>query len=116
MNAIARRVIRTALLAWIGAIAVGIGGCEDEYRYRYLAHSDKVTSGAGNAAASNIAAQMVDPWPASSRRTRIDQNGKRAHIAVKRYETNTSIQPRGVDSLTLPRYPGSDSGSNGLKQ
>ena len=115
MTAIARLAIHATLVASFGALALGIGGCEDEYQYRYRAHTDKITSAAGNAAASNIAAQMVDPWPASSQRTRIDQNGKRAHIAVKRYETNTSIQPRGVDVITLPRSPAYDAGGNGGK-
>jgi hypothetical protein len=79
-------------------LCVALGGWdEDELHYRYRAHSDFVTRGAGDAAASNIATHTLDPWPASSRRTHIDQNGKRAYIAIKRYETNTSIQPKGIN-------------------
>ena len=103
MSIIKSVMLPRVLLALAGIFALGSGGCEDERRYRYLAHSDTVTSSAGNAAASNIAAQMVDPWPASSQRTRIDQDGKRAYLAVKRYETNTSIKPQGVDAGPFDR-------------
>jgi hypothetical protein len=98
MSANAPRTIgRIAGLISVAVIGVGLGGCDDdELRFRYRAHSDKVTRGAGNAAAANIAIQTINPWPESSRRTRIDQDGKRAHIAIKRYETNTSITPRGL--------------------
>jgi hypothetical protein len=81
--------------ASVALMAFGVGGC-DEYKYRYFAHSDKVTLGAGDAPASNLATHTVDPWPKHSQRTKIDQDGKRAAIAVKRYETNTSIRPKGL--------------------
>jgi hypothetical protein len=92
-----RLAVHAALALLLAAAGVGLAGCNDEHRYSYFGHDDKVTLGAGNAPAANVAIQTIDPWPPSSRRNQIDQDGKRAHIAVKRYETNTSITPRGVD-------------------
>jgi hypothetical protein len=76
---------------------VGLGACYDQDRYLYLGHGDGVTFGAGDAVATNKVTQTIDPWPAASRKTRIDMDGKRALIAVERYETNTSIPPRGLN-------------------
>jgi hypothetical protein len=90
----------------LAVLCLGLSGCYEDDRYRYLAHGDTITLGAGNANAVNAATQTVDPWPPESKDARIDQDGKRAHIAVKRYETNTSIPPRGLTTT-------SDSYSNG---
>lgn len=93
----AARVVVPAAVS-LALIALAAGGCNEEYRDRYFGYSDKVTLGAGDAAAANIAAHTIDPWPDHARRTRIDQDGKRAAIAIKRYETNTSIKPKGLNN------------------
>ena len=85
-----------ALAALMTLMGVAVGGCNDDVRERYFGHSDTVTLGAGDSAASNIATHTVDVWPDHARRTKINQDGKRAAIAVKRYETNTSIKPKGL--------------------
>ncbi len=92
-------------------VGVGLSGCYEDDRYRYLAHGDSVTLGAGNANAVNAATMAIDPWPPESKDNRIDQDGKRAAIAVKRYETNTSIKPKGVNTSSVSSS--SDSGSDG---
>jgi hypothetical protein len=97
----ARNLGLPLLLAFVG---IGLSGCYEDDRYRYLAHSDSITEGAGNAAAVNAATHTIDPWPPESREARIDQDGKRAAIAAKRYETNTSIQPKGL-TTTKSAYP-----------
>lgn len=88
--------LRGPLLAVLAGIV--LSGCYEDDRYRYLAHGDSVTLGAGDAVAVNKATHTIDPWPPESNNTRIDQDGKRAEIAVKRYETNTSIEPKGLTS------------------
>ena len=85
-----------ALAALMTLMGVAVGGCNDDVRERYFGHSDTVTLGAGDSPASNIATHTVDVWPDHARRTKINQDGKRAAIAVKRYETNTSIKPKGL--------------------
>ncbi len=92
-------------MASMALISVAAGGCNEEYSDRYFGYSDKVTLGAGDAVAANIAAHTVDVWPDHAQRTKINQDGKRAAIAVKRYETNTSIKPKGLtngNGLALP--------------
>ena len=114
MSAFARVAARLVLAVLFGAVAAGAALSDPDRWFQHRAHSDRVTAGAGNASAANIAVQAVDPWPAHSARKRIDLDGKRAHKAIKRYETNTSIPPNGLDAIRLQRSPG-DSGSNGGK-
>ena len=73
-------------------------GCTSDQLYEYRAHTDKVTEGAGNASAANRAIQTVDPWPASSQKTEITMDGKRALLATRRYETNTSVKPKDLSA------------------
>lgn len=73
-----------------------VSGCTSDQLYEYRAHTDKVTQGAGNASAANRAVHAVDPWPWYSQKTQIDMDGNRALIAARRYETNTSIKPKGL--------------------
>jgi hypothetical protein len=73
-------------------------GCTSDQLYEYRAHTDKVTLGAGNASAANRAIHTVDPWPWYSQNTQIDMDGNRALLAVRRYETNTSIKPKGLSA------------------
>src|SRR5262245_54744608 len=80
------------------AAAVGVAGCSSDHIHEYRAHTDKVTAGAGDAMASNRAVHTVDPWPAYSQKTQIDMDGKRAQVAVRRYESNTTSKPQGLSS------------------
>jgi len=73
-------------------------GCTSDQYYEYRAHTDKVTEGAGNASAANRAIQTVDPWPVYSQKTDTNMDGKRALVAVRRYETNTSIKPKDLSA------------------
>ncbi len=88
------------------AAAASVLGCSSAQDHEYRAHSDRVTSGAGNAMAANRAIHTIDPWPANSQNTQIDMEGNRAQVAVRRYENNTSIKPKGAS-------PGSNGTSNG---
>jgi hypothetical protein len=85
-------------VAALGCATIGLAACYDQDRYLYLGHGDTVTLGAGDAVATNKATHTIDPWPPHSKKTNIDLDGKRAAIAVERYETNTSIPPRGLTS------------------
>jgi len=82
----------STLVAWLAS------GCTGDQLYEYRAHTDKVTEGAGNASAANRAIHTVDPWPASSEKTEMSMDGKRAMVAVRRYETSTSVKPNGEAS------------------
>jgi hypothetical protein len=84
-----------------GLVAISVGGCAESDLHQYLGHSDTLTVGAGNAQAANRTIHEVDHWPETSRKTRIDQDGKRAALAVKRYEKNQSINPKGLTSTGI---------------
>ena len=86
---------------------VALAACTSDQSHEYLAHSDRVTAGAGDAAASNRAAHTINPWSAPSHKTQIDMDGKRAGLATKRYETNTSVKPKGLttDSSSIEDGP-----------
>ena len=97
-----RSLKATAAALLISAAVAGLGACTSDRTHEYLAHSDRVTSGAGDASAANRAAHTIDPWPSHSHKTQIDMDGKRAAVAGKRYDTNTTLKPQGT---------GMDSGS-----
>ena len=82
--------IRIATLGVIAATT--LAGCSDIYFDR----RETVASGAGDAVASNIAVQTVDPWPPNVGNTRISMNGDRAVLAIQRYRYNRVITPRGT--------------------
>jgi hypothetical protein len=86
---------------------VALAACTSDQSHNYLAHSDRVTSGSGDATASNRAAHTINPWSSPSHKTQIDMDGKRAALATKRYETNTSIKPKGLTSDTVSIENGS---------
>jgi hypothetical protein len=83
------------LLLSAGAL---LAACTSDQTHEYLAHTDRVTKGAGDAVAANKVMHTIDPWPRHSHKTQIDMDGKRAGLAAKRYETNTSINPKGLGS------------------
>jgi hypothetical protein len=67
----------------------------------HFGHSDFITRQAGDAIAVNKAAQTIDPWPAAANNRKLDVDGKRAEVAMKRYEQNKSIPPRGLSTTTI---------------
>lgn len=92
--------IRGLLMWGCVAAAVTAGACSSDQIHEYRAHTDKVTSGAGNAKASNAALHTIDPWPRESQNTQIDVDGKRVQGAIRRYETNKSVKPQASTSET----------------
>jgi Tfp pilus assembly protein PilX len=87
---------KTAAVGLLLCAGVLLAACTSDQSHEYLAHSDRVTSGAGDATASNSAMHTINPWSAPSHKTQIDMDGKRAGLATKRYQTNTSVKPKGM--------------------
>jgi len=83
--------IRLGTLAAVAAVSL-LTGCSDIYYDR----RETVAAGAGDAVASNIAVQTIDPWPRNVGNTNIPMNGSRAVIAAERYRTNTVLVPLGT--------------------
>ena len=72
------------------ALAGALGGCwrgiYENPAAQYVARSDTVTLGAGNAKDVNAATHVIDPWPRNVKDRRISGNGERMVGAVQRYQ------------------------------
>jgi hypothetical protein len=96
-----------AALFWLASTAAALPAFADPYDYRD--RRDTITSSAGNANASNIAIQTLDPWPRSAKNPRLPLDGKRAALAITRYQQNKSIEPKGLEGSSA----GSDQSGQG---
>jgi len=79
-------------LALATVLAV-LGGCSE-----YLDRRDTIAKSGGNAVATNVVTQMVDPWPLASANRNIAFNGARIESAFERYRSNKVIAPRGMNT------------------
>ena len=98
-------VTRTFALAGLFAV---LGGCSE-----YLDRRDTIAKSGGNAVATNIVTQMVDPWPPYSNNKNLTFNGERMQRAVECYRIDKVTQPVDLDPSTdaaLPRSSGLCSG------
>jgi hypothetical protein len=93
-----KHIAAVALSLTFAAPAASIVHAED---YDYFSHRDTISRGLGDANATNMVTQTIDPWPPYARNTKIMVNGKRAHIGMTRYEHNNSIQPRGLTGSSM---------------
>jgi hypothetical protein len=90
------RSIATALL-----LTALLGACSDLYWDR----RESVSFQAGNAVASNIAVNTVDPWPPAAANRQIAGNGERVQGAMERYRTNKVIPPQGAGTSSVKYTP-----------
>jgi hypothetical protein len=94
--------MRTVLmLVPLGATIAGCTGTNVYDPHGYLDRRDSIELTAGDSNASNIAMQMVDPWPRYAGNKNIAYNGQRMQAAVERYRNNQVIPPRGINSSSV---------------
>jgi hypothetical protein len=79
---------RKLSIAAAATSALTLAGCQ-----QYLARQDLVEPYSGNAAATNLALQMSDPWPPYVYDTRIPTNGRRQANAVLKYAKKDEEKP-----------------------
>jgi hypothetical protein len=91
-----------ATLAAMAAPTVLLQGCYEDY----FSHRDTVSLGAGDAIATNAATQTIDPWPPYAKNTDINLDGKRAQVAMQRYQQNKSIPPQGLNTTEITGQAG----------
>jgi hypothetical protein len=86
-------------------LAAMLGGCTDLNWDR----RDSIAFWAGDAPASNIAIQTIDPWPPAAADRRQRTNGDVMQKAGERYRNNkvTPLQPIGTSSVQMSASPGS---------
>jgi hypothetical protein len=76
----------------------------------YYDRRDTVHVTTGNANASNIAVQTIDPWPRHAANRNILTNGEKIQPAIQRYKEGKVTPPRGLgtSSVELSASPASD--------
>ena len=89
--------------AMVGCTLFFYSDCDPFADYRL--RSDSITVRHGNAVAHNIAVQTIDPWPRYVGNSRIEIDGERLYLGVKRYKANKSIPPRGLSTQTISVTP-----------
>ena len=104
------RALATAILA-MGTLA----GCADADFY--FDRRDTISLHAGDAVASNIIVQTVDPWPRVAANRNIPANGDRMQAAGERYRTGkvTPLQGLSTSSVEFGDSPGGG-GAGAAKQ
>ncbi len=63
------------------------------------------TRGVGDAVEVNKATQTIDPWPPHAYNKHLSMNGKRAGLAMQRYELNRQLAPRPLNAVKPAELP-----------
>jgi hypothetical protein len=89
---------KTAARAIAAVVTLGalLAGCSD----MYLDRRETVSLGAEDAVASNMAEEMVDPWPRYSNNNNLAFNGERMQRAVECYRKDKVTQPADLNPST----------------
>jgi hypothetical protein len=90
-----------ARVAFGAAFALVLGACSDIYYDR----RDTIHLSAGDANASNIAVQTIDPWPRHAAQRDILTNGEKIQPAIQRYKEGKVIAPRGLGTSSIELTP-----------
>lgn len=98
------KALRTVAL---GALIAVLGGCSE-----YIDRRDTIARSGGNAVATDVVTQMVDPWPRDSANRNIAFNGPRMEIAFARYRTNRVISPHGTSTSSSYQDSGANAQNN----
>lgn len=80
-------------------IAGMLAGCAEPDIY--FDRRDSVSLHAGDAVASNIIVQTIDPWPRAAGNRNIVFNGDRMQAAGERYRTGKTIAPQGMSTSSV---------------
>jgi hypothetical protein len=99
------RFVAPALL-----IAGLLAGCAEPDLY--FDRRDSLSLHAGDAVASNIVAQTIDPWPRVAGNRDIAFNGDRMQAAGERYRTGKVITPQGLNTSSV-KFENSSGGGGG---
>jgi len=71
----------------------------------YTDHREGITFAGGNAVASNIAVQTIDPWPPSASKRHHPTDGELMQKAIERYRTNKVTPPQGTSTSSVQFTP-----------
>ncbi len=71
----------------------------------YFDRRDSIHLTAGDANASNIAVQTIDPWPQHAANRTILTNGEKIQPAIQRYKEGKVIPPQGLGTSSIQVSP-----------
>jgi hypothetical protein len=95
------RAFRARTIAPALLLTALLGACSDLYYDR----REGVSFQAGNAVASNVAVETIDPWPPAAANRKIAGNGQRVQGAIERYRTNKVVPPQGTGTSSVKYTP-----------
>ena len=96
MSSASNRVRWLALALFAAAT---LAGCADADFY--FDRRDTISLHAGDAIASNIVVQTVDPWPRAAANRNIPANGDRMQAAGERYRTGKTTPLEGLNTSSV---------------
>ena len=105
-----RNTDRRMRLAPAMLIAGMLAGCAEPDIY--FDRRDTLSLHAGDAVASNIIVQTIDPWPRAAGNRDIAFNGDRMQAAGERYRTGKTLAPQGMNTSSV-KFEGSSGGGDG---
>jgi hypothetical protein len=96
---------KTRLCCLVLGLGLGatLGACTDPGFY--TDHREGITFYGGNAVASNIAVQTIDPWPPGSSDRHLKADGERTQKAIERYRTDKVTPPQGSSTSSVQFTP-----------
>ena len=94
----------------LGSLLAAVAGCSPNSQY--LDRRETIALSGGNAVATDVVTQMVDPWPRDSANHNIAFNGAKMESAIERYRTNRVIVPKGIGTSTAYQDAGANSQNN----
>jgi hypothetical protein len=112
-----RAVFAGWALTLLAALAAGEASAGEDQDFEdffggYTHRVEGVTVGVGDAAASNAASQIINPWPAYSRDRAIRSESSRMIGAIRRYQANTG--GKFVNAPVMPQSrDGAEDGAEG---
>lgn len=95
------KISKLTRVAFGAAVVLVLGACSDIYYDR----RDPIHLSSGDANASNIAVQTIDPWPRHAAQRDILTNGEKIQPAIQRYREGKVIAPRGLGTSSIEVAP-----------
>ncbi len=97
---------RAVLLIALPALTLTLGAWEES-----CDRPEFVTCGVGDAVQVNVATQTIDPWPRYVKNRKLIYDGRRAGIAMRRYQANQTLRPRPLNPEKAQEIPLPDNSS-----
>jgi hypothetical protein len=85
----------------LAGVALLLAACQQDPFVR----SDKIAFHAGESSAYNKAVHIIDPWPAGSRRTSLEHDGRHMVRVIEQYQGDHAAASGGGAPVAPPAPP-----------